>query len=138
MCAWWWLLAEASATTAASLDACNHGVDALGGLSMAWRSHGRDNGSLVAALARNGILRTPRAAAAMGAVDRGEFVPPRANAYEDAPQPIGHGATISAPHMHAYALDLLEPCISSEGARVLDVGSGSGCVRPGRTSRSLV
>ena len=26
-------------------------------------------------------------------------------AYEDRPQPIGYNATISAPHMHAYALE---------------------------------
>ena len=45
--------------------------------------------------------------------------------YQDSPQAIGHAATISAPHMHASAceslLDHLKP-----GARVLDVGSGSG------------
>ncbi|KAJ7197436.1 protein-L-isoaspartate O-methyltransferase [Mycena pura] len=38
---------------------------------------------------------------------------------------IGHGATISAPHMHAYAADLLLPFLRP-GARVLDIGSGSG------------
>lgn len=37
----------------------------------------------------------------------------------------GIGATISAPHMHAYALELLEHKLKP-GARVLDVGSGSG------------
>jgi protein-L-isoaspartate(D-aspartate) O-methyltransferase len=56
-------------------------------------------------------------------VDRGLFV--RHASYQDTPQPIGHGATISAPHMHAYCLDLLEP-ILVPGAHVLDVGSGSG------------
>ncbi|XP_075700927.1 protein-L-isoaspartate(D-aspartate) O-methyltransferase-like isoform X3 [Rhinoderma darwinii] len=34
-------------------------------------------------------------------------------------------ATISAPHMHAHALELLEDKLQ-EGARALDVGSGSG------------
>lgn len=47
------------------------------------------------------------------------------NPYEDAPQYIGHNATISAPHMHAYALEVLEDKLVS-GAHVLDVGSGSG------------
>jgi protein-L-isoaspartate(D-aspartate) O-methyltransferase len=47
------------------------------------------------------------------------------NPYEDAPQYIGHNATISAPHMHAYALEVLEEKLVS-GANVLDVGSGSG------------
>ena len=47
-----------------------------------------------------------------GAVDRKQFVDPdyapRAEAYQDAPLPIGHGQTISAPHMHAICLELLE------------------------------
>ena len=48
-------------------------------------------------------------------------------AYCDEPQPIGSGATISAPHMHAMQLELLaEHC--SKGAKVLDVGSGSGYI----------
>ncbi|KAJ3032150.1 Protein-L-isoaspartate(D-aspartate) O-methyltransferase [Rhizophlyctis rosea] len=34
-------------------------------------------------------------------------------------------ATISAPHMHAHALEVLEPFLK-DGAHVLDVGSGSG------------
>lgn len=45
--------------------------------------------------------------------------------YVDSPQRIGHGATISAPHMHAYALELLQDHLKP-GNRVLDVGSGSG------------
>merc|ERR1740117_504102 len=43
----------------------------------------------------------------------------------DCPHDIGHGVTISAPHMHATALDCLNPVIGPN-ARVLDVGSGSG------------
>lgn len=59
----------------------------------------------------------------MLAVDRGDFcsVAP----YADTPQSIGHNATISAPHMHAHALELLRDQLHP-GARVLDVGSGSG------------
>jgi protein-L-isoaspartate(D-aspartate) O-methyltransferase len=45
----------------------------------------------------------------------------------DHPLPIGHGATISAPHMHASALELLKDNILKPGdVRVMDVGSGSG------------
>jgi hypothetical protein len=44
---------------------------------------------------------------------------------QDCPVPIGYGQTISAPHMHATCLELLEPQLRP-GARVLDVGSGSG------------
>lgn len=56
-------------------------------------------------------------------VDRAHYAPSRP--YSDSPQPIGHGATISAPHMHGHAceylIDYLQP-----GAHVLDIGSGSG------------
>lgn len=38
---------------------------------------------------------------------------------------IGFGATISAPHMHAHAVENLLPLISDTGS-ILDVGSGSG------------
>jgi len=37
----------------------------------------------------------------------------------------GYGATISAPHMHAQCLELLKENLT-QGARILDVGSGSG------------
>jgi len=43
---------------------------------------------------------------------------------------IGHDATISAPHMHAHSAELLLPYLrghpGGRGARVLDVGAGSG------------
>ncbi|GAA5797384.1 hypothetical protein HPULCUR_002768 [Helicostylum pulchrum] len=45
--------------------------------------------------------------------------------YEDSPQTLGYGATISAPHMHGYALENLEPFLRP-GMKALDVGSGSG------------
>ncbi|XP_026823971.1 protein-L-isoaspartate(D-aspartate) O-methyltransferase isoform X2 [Ooceraea biroi] len=60
----------------------------------------------------------------MNATDRAKYTQP-GYAYIDAPQGIGYGATISAPHMHAYALEYLEDKLRS-GARALDVGSGSG------------
>lgn len=60
----------------------------------------------------------------MSSVDRGKYTPP-SQAYIDAPQGIGYGVTISAPHMHAYALELLEEKLHN-GTRALDVGSGSG------------
>jgi protein-L-isoaspartate(D-aspartate) O-methyltransferase len=56
-------------------------------------------------------------------VDRGFFT--RHNAYDDSPQGIGYGVTISAPHMHAYALEVLHDHLK-EGCRALDIGSGSG------------
>jgi protein-L-isoaspartate(D-aspartate) O-methyltransferase len=45
--------------------------------------------------------------------------------YQDSPQPIGYGATISAPHMHAYALEFLYDKLKTAN-NVLDVGSGTG------------
>jgi protein-L-isoaspartate O-methyltransferase len=43
---------------------------------------------------------------------------------QDHPLAIGEGQTISAPHMHAICLELLEHHLTP-GARVLDVGSGA-------------
>jgi protein-L-isoaspartate(D-aspartate) O-methyltransferase len=40
-------------------------------------------------------------------------------------QGIDYGATISAPHMHAMALEYLKDYLKP-GNKVLDVGSGSG------------
>ncbi|KAI9652136.1 MAG: hypothetical protein M1829_001841 [Trizodia sp. TS-e1964] len=89
---------------------------------MAWRSSGTTNASLVAALLRNSLL-DPAHQAAMLAIDRADYAPTAP--YEDAPQPLGFGATISAPHMHAMALAQLR-AFARPGAQVLDVGSGSG------------
>ena len=60
----------------------------------------------------------------MSAVDRGNYSP--GDPYQDSPHPIGYGQTISAPHMHAYALEHLRTAINRPDARVLDVGCGSG------------
>lgn len=90
---------------------------------MAWRSHGSSHSTLVKALQSNAVIRSDRVAQAMLAVDRKHFS--RRQPYTDAPQGIGYGVTISAPHMHAHALELLEDRLRP-GARVLDVGSGSG------------
>ena len=55
--------------------------------------------------------------------DRRHYCPH--NPYQDSPQSIGYAATISAPHMHAHALEQLKDHLFP-GAQVLDVGSGSG------------
>jgi protein-L-isoaspartate(D-aspartate) O-methyltransferase len=60
---------------------------------------------------------------AMMQVDRADFT--RIGPYEDRPQPINYNVTISAPHMHAYCLELLKDHLK-EGGRALDVGFGSG------------
>jgi protein-L-isoaspartate(D-aspartate) O-methyltransferase len=62
---------------------------------------------------------------AMLRVPRHKFVPEseQKEAYIDSPLDIGHGQTISAPHMVAIMCELLE---LSEGHKVLEVGAGSG------------
>ncbi|MEA1985135.1 MAG: protein-L-isoaspartate O-methyltransferase [Euryarchaeota archaeon] len=62
---------------------------------------------------------------AMMRVPRHLFVPEnvRSSAYMDTPLPIGHGQTISAPHMVAIMCDLLDLRV---GQKVLEIGTGSG------------
>ncbi|WP_281194653.1 protein-L-isoaspartate O-methyltransferase [Halorubrum sp. F4] len=66
-----------------------------------------------------------RVLSAIAAVPRHEFVPEedRGRAYADRPLPIGHGQTISAPHMVAVMTDLLEV---ATGDRVFEIGTGCG------------
>ncbi|DAZ96271.1 TPA: hypothetical protein N0F65_008304 [Lagenidium giganteum] len=101
-------------------------------LDMAWRCSALTNEGLVENLARAGIVQSQRVRDAMKAVDRAKYmaaqgpVDPRI-AYMDSPQPIGHQQTISAPHMHAYALQLADSAIDGlEAPKILDVGAGSG------------
>jgi len=98
---------------------------------MAWRSSGRDNKALVDNLMRFRVIKSANVEDAMRKTDRGFYSPRESDgkvskrAYEDAPQPIGYGATISAPHMHAMCLETLKDNLKP-GAKALDVGSGSG------------
>ncbi len=70
-------------------------------------------------------VRDPGVLRAMRTTPRHLFVPPgaRAQAYEDHPLPIGHGATISQPYIVAWMTELLQPRKTS---RVLEIGTGSG------------
>ena len=63
--------------------------------------------------------------AAMGNVPRHLFVRESdiSNAYEDYPLSIGHGQTISAPHMVGIMCSLLE---IEKGMKILEIGGGSG------------
>jgi len=79
---------------------------------------------LIDQLIENKVLKSKSVADAMLAIDRGDFCGNQ-NAYVDSPQPIGYGATISAPHMHAEALERLQDHLKP-GMSALDVGSGSG------------
>ncbi|CAJ2508511.1 Uu.00g135370.m01.CDS01 [Anthostomella pinea] len=118
--------------------------------TMSWRSSGSSNAELVENLWRNKLITQPVVKDAFLRVDRGHYAP--GAPYKDSPQSIGHAATISAPHMHASAVEALLPFLlphqvgttESESAptattttamivgpkgrprRVLDIGSGSG------------
>ncbi|KNC50865.1 protein-L-isoaspartate O-methyltransferase [Thecamonas trahens ATCC 50062] len=91
--------------------------------TMAWRSSASTNTRLVEALVRHDVIRSEAVAAAMKAVDRSLFAP--SEPYLDAPVYLGWGATISAPHMHAHALEVLVEHLHPD-AKLLDVGFGSG------------
>eukprot|EP00210_Caulerpa_lentillifera_P002850 g2724.t1 len=84
--------------------------------------------ALVRSLKSSLRLWTPRVERVLLAVDRRHFVKcnyPSYVIYHDMPLPIGYDETISAPHMHATCLSLLENHAMGK-SRVLDVGSGSG------------
>jgi len=83
-----------------------------------------NNEALIASLERAGVMKGERTKAAMRSVDRGNYAPH--DPYTDSPQYLGHGVTISAPHMHASVLDLLSPVLEGEDVKILDVGVGSG------------
>ncbi len=80
---------------------------------------------MVQRLRQGGILHDDRVASAMEAVPRHRFVPEdyEEAAYMDEPLAIGRGQTISAPHMVAMMLEILD---LRPGHRLLEVGTGSG------------
>ena len=70
-------------------------------------------------------IRHPGVLDAMSRIPREHFVLPgdQRRAYEDSPQPIGHGATISQPYIVARMTAALE---LTGRERVLEIGTGSG------------
>lgn len=57
-------------------------------------------------------------------IDRKNFIP-QPPYYHDTSSPIGYGAIISAPHMHAYSLEYMQKYLA-KAKYALDVGSGTG------------
>ncbi|XWS51325.1 hypothetical protein CRYUN_Cryun12cG0167400 [Craigia yunnanensis] len=82
-----------------------------------WSGSGiNKNKQMVEHLQHYGVMET---------IDRALFVPDGTAAYVDSPMAIGYNATISATHMHATCLQLLEENLQP-GMHALDVGSGTG------------
>lgn len=61
---------------------------------------------LIESMHSKGIIGSPLVFKTLSDIDRKYFVP-EPPFYNDSPSSIGYGATISAPHMHAYALEAL-------------------------------
>ncbi|KAL6583711.1 Protein-L-isoaspartate O-methyltransferase 2 [Orobanche minor] len=77
---------------------------------------------MVENLRRCGVIDSKKVEEVMETIDRALFVPDGTPPYDDSPMQIGYNATISAPHMHATCLELLENYLQP-GMRALDVGS---------------
>ena len=99
------------------------------------QSVARSQADLIAQLASQGIFASRAdadaghaAMAAMAAVDRASFTPPSCGvieAYADAGLHLPH-TMMSAPSAHARACVALGPALARPGARVLDIGAGTG------------
>ncbi|XP_057474870.1 protein-L-isoaspartate O-methyltransferase 1-like isoform X1 [Actinidia eriantha] len=85
----------------------------------------KKNKAMVENLQHHGAIRSKKVSEVMEAIDRALFVPEGTPPYVDSPMQIGYNATISAPHMHAACLQLLEENLKP-GMQALDVGSGTG------------
>ncbi|PVH91138.1 protein-L-isoaspartate O-methyltransferase [Periconia macrospinosa] len=96
------------------------------------QSSGDSNESLVENMCNSNLITHPLVESAFK-VDRSQYAP--REPYKDSPQLLSHQATISAPHMHAKAVNSLLPFllpkdeivgVKGRPRRVLDIGSGSG------------
>eukprot|EP01059_Diplonema_ambulator_P028364 TRINITY_DN47147_c0_g1_i1.p1 TRINITY_DN47147_c0_g1~~TRINITY_DN47147_c0_g1_i1.p1 ORF type:complete len:246 (+),score=28.07 TRINITY_DN47147_c0_g1_i1:46-738(+) len=92
---------------------------------MAWRCSGKSNTELVSKLRSSGVIKSRVVEEAMLRVDRKHYVRDTTEAYQDSPQPIGYGVTVSAPHMHGMCLEYMKDYLKP-GMKGLDCGSGSG------------
>lgn len=84
-----------------------------------------DRETLIERLRQSGRLQSQAVIEAMRAIPREQFVPEaqRRRAYADVPLSIGHGQTISAPHMVAIMTEALQ---LERDHLVLEVGTGQG------------
>jgi protein-L-isoaspartate(D-aspartate) O-methyltransferase len=136
------LLPGISATTSSSTNTCGKNNNSRSATAFqqppppppempnamrAWNCHGRNQREMVDRLMQAQIIKSQAVKEVMNEVDRQHYIPQ--NPYQDAPQGIGMGQTISAPHMHAHVLEEILPSVQSskrEVVKILDVGCGSG------------
>ncbi|NOQ55493.1 MAG: protein-L-isoaspartate O-methyltransferase, partial [Nanohaloarchaea archaeon] len=80
---------------------------------------------LISDLIKNSYLKSDSVISALFKVPRWEFLPDELKQFStmDEPIPIGYGQTMSAPHMVALMLELLD---IKEGQNILEIGAGSG------------
>ncbi|KAL9434097.1 hypothetical protein AB3S75_028850 [Citrus x aurantiifolia] len=91
-----------------------------------WSGSGvNKNKAMVEHLQHYGVITSKKVSEVMETIDRACFVPDDTPPYVDSPMAIGYNATISAPHMHATCLQLLEENLKP-GMHALDIGSGTG------------
>ncbi len=81
------------------------------------------NEKLINHLIKNGYIKSQKVKETLLSIDRAEFTD--LSPYQDSPQQIGFNVTISAPHMHAFALEYLSENLKP-GKKALDIGCGSG------------
>ena len=86
--------------------------------------------SLLNQLCQDKVIKSQIVYNTMLQVDRADFI--EKDPYCDDSQFLGYNVVISAPHMHAYALEYLYPALNKfknfnpSNFRFLDIGSGSG------------
>lgn len=84
-----------------------------------------ENFDLVQRLKNEEYIVSSEVERVMCTLDRADFV--GSNPYDWSPVYIGHGATLSAPRVHAWALEkLYEKFKQQSNLNILDIGSGSG------------
>ncbi|MEA3229722.1 MAG: protein-L-isoaspartate O-methyltransferase, partial [archaeon] len=80
---------------------------------------------LISNLIKEGYLKSDNIISAFFNTPRWQFLPEDLKRFStsDGPIPIGYGQTMSAPHMVALMLELLD---IKEGQNILEVGTGTG------------
>ncbi|CAI5745370.1 unnamed protein product [Peronospora destructor] len=102
-----------------------------------WPCNSSSNEGLIEHLRHTGVISSDTVFNAMARTDRAKYLAQAETldgrhvgalqAYQDVPHPIGYNQTISAPHMHAHAMELGYLAIKDvNNPKILDVGCGSG------------